>query len=541
MVARRDVAIAAAVPALWFAGLGVAVAVGWVQPDEAGYSYNFLGPVGAVVWFAMVATETRARRRVAWFTPLFVGLALTALVAHHGRTLAPTMTGESFRSWSVFHYYTGSKYFEELGYADLYGATVAADDDFLAAGGAPELSFAGARTVRDLRTYEGRPREEIAAEFDRSLITPERLAELGRDTRFMAAQERAQGREDRVRRVLMDLGYNPAPPWTLVGVPMARTIEPGGRGWALITSSDVWTHLVIGLALVWGFGLRTAAVALLWIHAVFFNSRILIGGFLNFDWLAATVLAVAAWHKGRPALAGTALAWAGMTRIFPGLLALPLVGKTAWDLVRRRRPDPALLRFTVVFCSLCALLLVGSHATGRGARTWPEWKDNIQLHTSQHARSGARRVGLGKLVRHFPSEKRFLRSPRNTTAEQDRTIHLRKTVATLLGFALLLAALRGRSEVEAMLLMLFAAWLLTTSSRYYASVWALMFVLPTQRSDGSASWPGVIAGGGIMAVAALLPMYTHSGARYLVLNYVAAAMFVALCVSYLRSRPAIQA
>ncbi len=536
MVTRRDVLLAGAVPVLWFAGVHGAAALGLISQEETTFSYTIIGPVAAVLWLAMVVTEIRERRRIAWFTPLFVGLALTALVAHHGRTLVPTMTGDTFRSWSVFHYYTGSKYFEELGYLELYGATVAADDDFLAAGGDAALSFGGAKKVRDLRTYKVRPRTEIAAEFDRSLITPDRLAELGRDTRFMAAQERAQGREDRVRRVLMDLGYNPAPPWTMLGVPLASTIDPGGRGWALVTSSDVWMHVVIALALAWAFGLRTAAIAMVWIHAVLFNSRILIGGFFNFDWLAATVLGLAAWHKGKPALAGAALAWAGMTRIFPGLMALPLVGQAAWDLVRRRRPDPAQLRFTLVFCSLCALLLAGSHATGRGADTWPEWKENIEMHTSQHARSGARRVGLGKLVRHFPSEKRFLRAPRRTSPEQNQTIVLRKRVASVLGLLLLFAALRGRSDLEAMLLMLFAAWLLTTSSRYYASVWALFFLLPTQRPDGSASWPGVIAGGGVMAVAVLLPMFPNPGSRYLALNYVAGAMFVALCASYLRSR-----
>ncbi len=217
-----------------------------------------------------------------------------------------------------------------------------------------------------------------------------------------------------------------------------------------------------------------------------------------------------------------------MTRVFPGLMALPIVFGAVVGLIRGRR-DGKQMRFTLVFCGACALLLVASHTTGRGASTWPEWAEKISIHSEHHPRTGSKRVGLGRLALHFPRADRFWRVPRPLSADQEARAHTRKVVITALGLALLLVALRGRDDLDAMLLMLFAAWLATTSSRYYASIWLLYFTLPTH---GARAGPGRFAGLGLMVMLAAYYAPPSTTGRYLALNYEALAMFVGLCLVY---------
>ena len=86
--------------------------------------------------------------------------------------------------------------------------------------------------------------------------------------------------------------------------------------------------LVISSTLERGFGagLRVALAATLWAHCIHFNRGRFAGGFLQYDWLASAVLGVALFAKRRHRWAGIALSWAVMTRGFPAVLALLIVG-----------------------------------------------------------------------------------------------------------------------------------------------------------------------------------------------------------------------
>jgi len=485
---------------------------------------TIIGVIALALWVAMHVVERRRGEEVKQFTWAFVALAAFVVLSAHGLSIPRTLTGERVHTWNQFHYYVGSKYFGELGYFDLYAATMSADDDWLAGGGDPDAGFAHVRRTRDMHTYRLVPRDQAAASFDRGAITPERLAELGADTRFigeLAGHEKS-------RRMLSDLGYNPAPPWTLLGTPLANVVDLGGPLYPLITASDVFALAVVFAALWWGFGLRTAAVATVWLHAMPFNHGRMTGAFFTYDWLAAAAVAWACWERERPTLAGVALSWAAMTRVFPGLIAIPIVARVAWSLARRRPLDPRRKAFAVAFCASCAVLLVASHGTGRGLQTWPEWVEKIRMHSDHHPRTGAERVGLGKLVQHAPREGRFWRTNRKakgSALERQQTV---KHAVMLLGGALCLLAVARAEDADAMLLMLFAVWLLTTSSRYYASIWVLVFALPR-------AGPRFV--GGVMLLAMLASHFAlpSVGGRYLLLNYSAAATFVVLCAMQLRT------
>ena len=492
----------------------------------------FVAPTAAVVWLASVVHEGRRGKKLVGWTAAFVGIAVAALVLHHGARAPQVLTGSYVRAWSQFHYYTGSKYFEELGYFDLYAATAVADADYRAAGGGPP-HWGNAGKMRDLRTYRVEPVGRLIAGWSPTTMSDVRLAELGADTRFL----RAQLDDDQSSRVVQDLGYNPAPPWTLLGQTVSRGIPPGSWAWPLLTSSDLWMQVVVILALLWGFGLRTAAIGTIWLHANPINQTLMLGGLFNYDWLAASVLGFAALHRGRPTLGGVAFAWAAMTRVFPGFLVLPLVWRVGGDVVRGRPQDRVRLQFVTTFVVACALLFAASHGTGRGAATWFEWKDKIALHTEHHATSSDRRIGLGRLVRHLPREGAFWSAARRRVepAIQAR-LDARKAVGTVLGLLLLGLALRGRTDGEAMVLMLFAVWLLAVSSRYYGSIWVLALCLEHVRGRGSPMFAATWARGVLLAMIAVFYAWGSHGAQYLALNYEALALFVGLCGVYVLRR-----
>jgi hypothetical protein len=94
---------------------------------------------------------------------------------------------------------------------------------------------------------------------------------------------------------------------------------------------------------------------------------------LQFPWLAALLVALAAWKKERFALAGLALAFAIGLRVFPAVLLVGLVFK--WREVDRR--------FWAGLLSGLALALVVGMLTSRGPAAWLEWADKIALHSGR--------------------------------------------------------------------------------------------------------------------------------------------------------------
>jgi hypothetical protein len=498
-----------------------------------------LAVIGLLVWLIIQVREGRGRIDVR-HTQVLVGIGLAAFVLNVGPKVPGAVTGESIRSWNQFHYYLGAKYHEEVGWDSLYEAVLYADDRWqerkAAATGDEKRAmaripdFAHARSLRSMTTYFLGPREEALAAYDASVWTPERLEELGRDSRWLRRKARSK---EWARRFLLDFGFNPAPPWTIVGTTVANAIPLGSPAYPLITSSDLVVHVLVILAMAWAFGPRAAALAALWIHTIPLNGRLVVGGFLNYDWLGASILGIAAYRKEKPVLAATALAYAGMTRVFPGVLILPVVGRWAWNVVKRRPTQPLRRTFSVVFIASCAVLFVASHFTGRGTHTWLDWEANISKHSQVHATSGARRVGLGRLVRHTPTPRKFWNAQRLKGAKLEAPYKAKKRIVLVLSLALLLFAIRKRTDHDAMLLMLFAVWLIAVSSRYYASIWVLLFTLPTLTPEGRRSWPGTIAGAFLLLMSVLFYLPKTSTGEYFFFNYEALAMFVAVCIAYI--------
>jgi hypothetical protein len=526
-----------------------------VEPDLLSSARRFVwmrsfAGAGLLVWSFAYFRERGTGARKGVYTAVLAGLALAAALLHNGSDMYRVLSGQQVRAWNVFHYYIGSKYFDELGYFDLYPAALLADDRWRAtrrsasgaAGADDENGFGHIQRSRDMRTYRVKRRRELTAAYEPDAFRdPERWIQFGRDTRLL----RPHLEFLKWRRVYTDLGYNPPPVWAAVVGPFCRAAEQGGAGFWLLINSDIPLYLLMFLGLWWGFGLRVAVAAALWMNVVPFNRGRFAGGILQYDWLASAVLCMAFYVRGRPRLAAVSLSWGAMTRVFVGFMAVPLLVLTAVDALRRtegigeresaeRRAGERRRRsFSVTFVACCALLFGVGATTGRGPGAWSDWFEKIEIHSLLHPVTSNKRLGAGRLALHHPTRDDFFAELPGGLRERIRDSLPRKGALQGVGLLLLVLALFGRRDEERMILMLFAAFLLVTVSRYYGSIWILLLALSAPARDAPARWPAALAGAVLFGLAAWYAVVPGNTARYFVINYQIYAMFLALCAGYL--------
>lgn len=299
------------------------------------------------------------RRPIAARWKKFVGvtLGLAAICAYFsGFPFAKAAFGYSqyYHRWDQFHYYMGAKYFRELGYDGLYKCSAVAQDEL-----GTVTWEGGPRPVRvDLSKEVHHPDKKIRnlggdnllipvtpflehPEQCRTRFAPVRWAAFKEDVKFFRFSSDKSYWEDMQK----DHGYNPPPVWTVGGWVFA-SMFPAGHAFQLpILGKVIWLQALAMLdvgylaamfaALWWGFGWRVFAVgAVFWgtqASAPFYWTG---GAFLRQDWLFFLVLAAALVRKRCPRLAGAALVYAGLLRIFPGLAVigwLTVAGYYVWD------------------------------------------------------------------------------------------------------------------------------------------------------------------------------------------------------------------
>jgi hypothetical protein len=301
------------------------------------------------------------------------------------------------------HYYLGAKYAPELSYDRLYHCLSTADaEDGLRR--RVEL-----RKVTNLRTNALETTAEILAhpEACTSHFSAARWQAWKRDVAFFRARQSARGWD----AVQVDHGFNPPPAWTALGRLLTSLAPASATQVALLALLDP-LYLAAALALVWwAFGWRVLSVALL-AFATFFPCRFYWtgGSFLRWDWLFYTVAAVCCLKKERPALAGAALAYATLLRIFPVFVFVGPALALGWHLRRERRLEPRLARFFAAAAISGVLLFSASLVAGGGFSTYRAFAQNTRKHQSTAMTND---VGLQTVVAWRPREVgRFLNDSR---------------------------------------------------------------------------------------------------------------------------------
>lgn len=289
-------------------------------------------------------------------------------------------------SWEFYHYYLGAKYLPELGYHGLYECTAAVDRQ-------DGLDLRG-QVLRDLRDDSLAPIEARGASLTacRAAFTEQRWAAFSQDVRFFR-QALSPAEWQALRR---DHGFNGSPTWVLAGGVLAAAPAswPRLQGLALLD----FALIVASLLLVGGsFGLEAACLA----AGTFGLSSLGVytwtgGGFLRYDWFFLLSAGLAALRGRRPALAGFALGWATLLRVFPVCLLAGLGLKVVLEACEQRSLAPLAQRRRVAAGALAAALLLGGAplATLRPG-IWGEFLANTTRHAGTETYN---MMGLGALL-----------------------------------------------------------------------------------------------------------------------------------------------
>jgi hypothetical protein len=319
----------------WFASWGVyvlgALVVGWAARG---------------IWLARQEQEARQwweRGALLWVILACATAWVNFGVFHRTRIV---------HYWDTFHYYVGSKYFEENEYERVYECVLAIDYEDHGEG---DLQKRKIRDLVDNRLHfvsKGdvlRYQESCAAHF-----SPERWEAFREDARsFRTVMGRGWWKD-----MLMDHGYNASPISNMVA---AFLTNIGWRDQVPQVSSTrvapddlkkfrqrVLRYTMIDLALyagaflmiLWAFGLRSCALAVLvwgtgYPWAYFWTG----GSFARVPWFFMAVAAVCLLKRGFPLLSGFALSWSALLRLFPAALAGGPIAAVIDRFVRRKKID----------------------------------------------------------------------------------------------------------------------------------------------------------------------------------------------------------
>lgn len=230
--------------------------------------------------------------------------------------------------WDSFHYYIGSKYFPELGYTRLYGCVVRAE----AESNDPSVKTgAYTRDIGNLSIGEDQtnvPVRLVPAKlyFFDDTFCKARFSALRWST-FKSDIEFFHTRIDKWNQSQVDHGFNAPPAWTLVGGFISNLIPLSDSALMGITLIDITLLFGSVACLVWAFGLPTTAFAVIVGTASMESWAFTGGSMLRLDWFFMATFSVCAMKREHYVLAGAALGYAAMLRLFPAVFALgPFVG-----------------------------------------------------------------------------------------------------------------------------------------------------------------------------------------------------------------------
>jgi hypothetical protein len=223
-----------------------------------------------------------------------------------------TRYSEYYHRHEFYHYYLGSKFFREVGYKRLYECTAIAEIELGRAANVRK------RDIRDLRVNLIKPILDTEVVKDPKHCTQhfskDRWAAFKKDVDWFYKSAAGNYWENMIK----DHGYNPPPVWTMTGKFFANMGEADDGFFKWLASIDICLHLGAVAMLVWAFGWRTTAIGVVFWGcnkaADFYWTG---GAFIRQDWWFFLVASLCLTKKKFFFLAGFALMWSGLLRIFP--------------------------------------------------------------------------------------------------------------------------------------------------------------------------------------------------------------------------------
>jgi hypothetical protein len=225
-----------------------------------------------------------------------------------------TRYSEYYHRHEFYHYYLGSKFFKEVGYKRLYECTAIAEIELGRGANVRK------RDIRDLRDNLIKPMVDTEVVKDpkhcTSHFSKERWEAFKKDVDWFYKSAAGSYWENMIK----DHGYNPPPVWGMTGKFFADLGTANDAFFKHLASIDIVLHLGAVALLVWAFGWETAAIGVVFWGtnraADFYWTG---GAFLRQDWWFFLVAALCLTKKKYFFLAGFALMWSTLLRIFPGI------------------------------------------------------------------------------------------------------------------------------------------------------------------------------------------------------------------------------
>jgi hypothetical protein len=255
----------------------------------------------------------RTARRIGYFLTFLAFLAYFDFFNPH------TRYSEYYHRHEFYHYYLGSKYSTEVGYIRLYECTLIAEWEN-AAGNEQLRKEIRQRELRDLRVNLIKPVTDSYVFSNpgecKDRFTAARWADFKKDIQWFYESAKGSYWEGMQK----DHGYNPPPVWSMTGKFFASFAPAGDGFFKLLASLDVILQAGCVLLIYWAFGWRVMmAATIFWGVNGAANFYWTGGAFLRQDWIFLFVAAFCLARKRCFALAGAALTWSSLLRIFPML------------------------------------------------------------------------------------------------------------------------------------------------------------------------------------------------------------------------------
>ncbi|MCC6216852.1 MAG: hypothetical protein IT376_18480 [Polyangiaceae bacterium] len=315
-----------------------------------------------------------------WVAILFTGLAFGVYFDFFNPN---TRYIEYYHRHEFFHYYMGSKYFEEIGYNRLYECAAAAE---------MELGRAGVVQRRELRDL----RENLIKKN-----TDPQIAQYISECKGIFLKSGGEPRWEEWKREVdwfyrssagsywenmqKDHGYNPPPVWTMAGKFFGSFGTADDGFFKALSLIDIALHVGIVVLLYWAFGWRVGAVCTVWwgcnAPANFYWTG---GAFMRQDWFFFVVAALCLAKKRRLALAGAALTWSALLRVFPAILFAGWGIMVLFHLFKERAFHPDHKRLIAGAAVALAVLVPASMLATGGSGSYKEF---IQHTLVTHART----------------------------------------------------------------------------------------------------------------------------------------------------------
>lgn len=274
-----------------------------------------------------------------------------------------------FHWHEIYHYYLGSKYFEELGYFGTYNCVAAGDE---ARGRLIQIDYV--RNLRNVLTSISH--DEAIEDCDKNFkknFTAERWDEFKNDLNFLASIGAFEWWNDAVQ----DAGFNPPPSSVIFLSSVSNLIPLKSQTYLLLPLLDILLLLAGAFLIFRNFG----TAALVGFFVIFGASYIAGyswngGAFLRYFWLFNLIVGLSFIPQKRYFWSGFFFGVSAMLRIFPLFFAVGVVVALIFDF----RKNKKMLRDFVAGGAVAVVALGGLSLLIFGLDAWRDFFQNISLH-----------------------------------------------------------------------------------------------------------------------------------------------------------------